>query len=145
MDLKNVKKIIELAKENDLAELVVEEKGCSVKVVVNQKNSSENKNEGEKKEAIKDLQKVIEAKPDNKEHIVKSPMVGVVYLSSMPGSNPFVTVGQKVKVGDTLCLIEAMKTFNRVDSDVSGVVSVCLVDNSRVVEYGQPLFIIEKE
>lgn len=77
-------------------------------------------------------------------HTMKSPMVGTVYLSSTPGTPPFVKVGQKVKVGDTLCLIEAMKMFNKIEADKAGVISARLVENQQPVEYDQPLFIIEE-
>src|SRR3989338_5959896 len=77
-------------------------------------------------------------------HHMKSPMVGTVYLSAVPGSAPFVSIGQKVQVGDTLCLIEAMKMFNKIEADKSGVISARLVENEQPVEYDQPLFIIEE-
>ncbi|OGT97060.1 MAG: acetyl-CoA carboxylase, biotin carboxyl carrier protein [Gammaproteobacteria bacterium RIFOXYB2_FULL_38_6] len=76
-------------------------------------------------------------------HTVKSPMIGTAYLSSSPGAKPFVEVGQRVKAGDILCLIEAMKMFNQIEADVEGVVSARLVENAEPVEYDQPLFIID--
>ena len=76
-------------------------------------------------------------------HELKSPMVGTVYLSPAPGSPEFVKVGQKVKAGDTLCLVEAMKMFNKIEADKAGTVSACLVENAQPVEYDQPLFVIE--
>lgn len=76
-------------------------------------------------------------------HMVKSPMVGTFYRSSAPGSNPFVEVGQAVKEGDTLCIIEAMKLLNEIESDKSGVIKAVLVENGQPVEYGEPLFVIE--
>lgn len=78
-------------------------------------------------------------------HHVKSPMVGTVYLSTAPGNPALVSVGQKVKVGDTLCLIEAMKMFNKIEADKSGTVSARLVENEQPVEYDQTLFIIDAE
>jgi len=75
--------------------------------------------------------------------VVKSPMVGTFYRSASPGSKVFVEVGQSVLTGDTLCIIEAMKILNQIESDKSGVVTQILVDNAEPVEYGQPLFIIE--
>ena len=74
---------------------------------------------------------------------VKSPMVGTFYRSSSPDSKPFVDVGTKVAVGDTLCIIEAMKLLNEIESDVAGVVTKILLENGQPVEYGEPLFIIE--
>lgn len=75
-------------------------------------------------------------------HIIKSPMVGTFYRSSAPGANPFVEVGQAVKAGDTVCIIEAMKLLNEIESDHEGVVKAILVENGQPVEYGQPLFVI---
>lgn len=76
-------------------------------------------------------------------HEVKSPMVGTLYIASSPDSPPFTEVGQKVKVGDTLCVIEAMKMFNQIEADKAGTIVARLVDNGQPVEYGQPLYIIE--
>jgi acetyl-CoA carboxylase biotin carboxyl carrier protein len=76
-------------------------------------------------------------------HIVKSPMVGTFYRASSPGSPSFVEVGQVVTKGQTLCIIEAMKLLNEIESDVAGTVKAIRVENGQPVEYGQPLFIIE--
>ena len=76
-------------------------------------------------------------------HIVKSPMVGTFYRSSSPGAAPFVQVGDTVKEGDTLCIIEAMKILNEIESDKSGTVKQVLCENGQAVEYGQALYIIE--
>jgi acetyl-CoA carboxylase biotin carboxyl carrier protein len=74
--------------------------------------------------------------------VMKAPMVGTFYRSGSPGSASFVEVGQTVKQGDTLCIIEAMKLMNEIESDLSGVVKAILVENGQPVEYGQPLFLI---
>ena len=74
---------------------------------------------------------------------VKSPMVGTVYRAPAPGSEPFVDIGQPVAVGQTVCIVEAMKLMNEIGSDFSGVVRRVLVENGQPVEYGQPLFLIE--
>lgn len=76
-------------------------------------------------------------------HTVKSPMVGTFYRSPSPGAAAFVEVGQSVTKGQTLCIIEAMKLLNEIESDASGVVKAILVENSQPVEFGQPLFVIE--
>jgi acetyl-CoA carboxylase biotin carboxyl carrier protein len=75
-------------------------------------------------------------------HQVKAPMVGTFYRSGSPGSPTFAEVGQSVKQGDTLCIIEAMKLMNEIESDASGVIKAILVENGQPVEYGQPLFLI---
>jgi acetyl-CoA carboxylase biotin carboxyl carrier protein len=78
-----------------------------------------------------------------KGHTVKSPMVGTFYRASSPGSKSFVEVGSQVKEGDTLCIIEAMKILNEIETDKSGTVIEILCENGQAVEYGQPLFVIE--
>ena len=82
----------------------------------------------------------VAAEPEG--HPVKAPMVGTFYRSGSPGSQPFVEVGQAVKAGDTLCIIEAMKLMNEIEADASGVIKAILVENGQPVEYGQPLVII---
>jgi acetyl-CoA carboxylase biotin carboxyl carrier protein len=76
-------------------------------------------------------------------HVVKSPMVGTFYRSPSPGAASFIELGQAVKPGDTLCIIEAMKLLNEIEAEVGGIVKQILVENGQPVEYGQPLFIIE--
>jgi acetyl-CoA carboxylase biotin carboxyl carrier protein len=75
-------------------------------------------------------------------HVVKSPMVGTFYRSASPGAGAFVEVGQAVKEGDTLCIIEAMKLLNEIEADASGVIKAILLDNGEPVEFGEPLFVI---
>ena len=76
-------------------------------------------------------------------HVVKSPMVGTFYRSASPGAKAFVEVGDSIKVGETVCIIEAMKILNEIEADKSGVISKIWCDNGEAVEYGQPLFEIE--
>ena len=83
------------------------------------------------------------AKPELKGHTVKSPMVGTLYLAPTPGASAFVTVGKTVKVGDPLCIIEAMKMMNRIESDKAGTVTAILLSDGAPVEYDQPLIVIE--
>lgn len=83
------------------------------------------------------------AAPAASGHIVKSPMVGTFYRSASPGAKMFVEVGDSVKQGETVCIIEAMKILNEIEADKSGVVTQILCDNGQAVEYGQPLFVIE--
>src|ERR1043166_9482634 len=83
------------------------------------------------------------APPEPKGHQLKSPMVGTFYRAPSPGAPPFVEVGQQVTKGQTLCIIEAMKLLNEIESDASGTVKAILVENGQPVEYGQPPFTIE--
>ena len=75
-------------------------------------------------------------------HVVRSPMVGTFYRAAAPGSKNFAEVGQSVNVGDTLCIIEAMKLLNEIEADQGGVIKAILVENGQPVEYGEPLFVI---
>lgn len=83
------------------------------------------------------------AKVSENRHVVKAPMVGTFYRTPSPGAKAFVEVGQTVKAGQTLCIIEAMKMLNQIESDKSGVVVEILVDNEKPVEFDQPMFVIE--
>ena len=83
------------------------------------------------------------AKPAAKGHPVKSPMVGTFYRAPSPGAKPFVEVGQTVKQGQTLCIIEAMKMLNQIEADASGVITEILIENGQAVQFDQPLFMIE--
>ncbi|EWS62384.1 Biotin carboxyl carrier protein of acetyl-CoA carboxylase [Hydrogenophaga sp. T4] len=84
---------------------------------------------------------IVSAEPAG--HTVKSPMVGTFYRSSSPGAKAFVEVGDTIKEGETICIVEAMKILNEIEADKSGTVKQILVDNGQAVEYGQPLFVIE--
>ena len=81
--------------------------------------------------------------PAANRHVIKAPMVGTFYRTPSPGAKPFVEVGQTVKAGQTLCIIEAMKMLNQIECDKSGVVAEILVDNEKPVEFDQPMFVIE--
>ena len=82
------------------------------------------------------------APPEPEGHVVKSPMVGTFYRSSAPGAKPFVEIGQAVKAGETVCIIEAMKLLNEIEADKDGVVKEVLVENGEPVEFGQPLILL---
>lgn len=83
------------------------------------------------------------APPASVDHVVKSPMVGTFYRSASPGAKPFVEVGDQIKQGETVCIVEAMKILNEIEADRSGTVLKILCENGQAVEYGQPLFVIE--
>jgi acetyl-CoA carboxylase biotin carboxyl carrier protein len=86
----------------------------------------------------------IKAKPEFEGHSITAPMVGTFYLGPSPTSRPFVEVGQRVKRGDVLCIIEAMKVMNQIEADTDGAIAAILVDNGQPVEYDQPLFVIKR-
>lgn len=140
MDIRKVKKLIDLVKATGVAELEIKEGEESVRISLEKKAEQSVVSVAHQQPSSLSVEK--ESKiPEG--HILKSPMVGTVYLASSPGAEPFVKIGQKINKGDTLCIIEAMKMFNKVEADVDGVVSACLVENGQPVEFEQKLFVIE--
>lgn len=151
MDLRKLKTLIDLVAESDIAELEVTEGESKVRIV---KSSAMPQNQMVMMQpqgmqahyqpaapaAPVPAAAVVAAEPTG--YVVKSPMVGTFYRSSAPGSAAYVEVGSTVKEGDTLCIIEAMKLLNEIDSDKAGVVTQILVENGQPVEFGQPLFVI---
>jgi acetyl-CoA carboxylase biotin carboxyl carrier protein len=150
MDIRKIKKLIDLINENNIAEIEIKEEKESIHIILNKHNMNLMPNEQMFAPKIQVIEPILSdesqslKKEENKiKNTVKSPMVGTVYLSSTPGAKHFVDVGQKVKVGDTLCLIEAMKMFNKIEADRAGTIIARLVENAQPVEYNQPLFVIE--
>ena len=150
MDLRKLKTLIDLVAESDIAELEVTEGESKVRIVKScampQNQVVMMPQQGVQQHlqaASAPLAAAPEAAPAAPTgHIVKSPMVGTFYRSSAPGSAAFVEIGASVKEGDTLCIIEAMKLLNEIDSDKAGIVTQILVENGQPVEFGQPLFVI---
>lgn len=151
MDTRRIKKLIELVKETGIGELEVKSGDESVRISTNAPQQTipvtPTQTISTTPAATSMHVESSTEKPKEKEtpegHAVKSPMVGTIYLATKPGAPPFVAVGQHVNIGDTLCLIEAMKMFNKIEADKAGVISARLVDNEQPVEYDQPLFIID--
>lgn len=144
MDIRKVKKLIDLVKQTGINELEIREDKESVKITLNKQTLSAPVSEPQFIVKDEKTDKISEKKEEKShKHTVNSPMVGTVYLSPSPGAKHFVEIGQHVKTGDTLCLIEAMKMFNRIESDRDGIVTEKLVENTSPVEYEQPLFVIE--
>jgi len=145
MDIRKIKKLIEIIEESGIAELEIKEGEEFIRI---NRYSSAPVTYAHAPAAAAALptQVVAAAAPAEEKitgHVVKSPMVGTFYRSASPGTKVFVEIGQSVMVGDTLCIIEAMKILNQIESDKSGTITKILVDNAEPVEYGQPLFIIE--
>jgi acetyl-CoA carboxylase biotin carboxyl carrier protein len=153
MDLRKLKKLIDLVQESGISELEVTEGEERVRIVKHgapsinnaaayalpaaQLTGAANPNQAAGPSAATEP---IEPEPTG--HVLKAPMVGTFYRSSAPGAKSFVEIGQAVSAGETLCIIEAMKLMNEIESDTSGTVSAILVENGQPVEYGQPLFLI---
>jgi acetyl-CoA carboxylase biotin carboxyl carrier protein len=151
MDIRKIKKLIELLEETGISEIEIKEGEESVRLsrhhysvepapvrhVVSSSPASA---------AVPAPQAAAEstpARPALSGHVIRAPMVGTMYSAPSPDVPAFVTVGKKVKAGDTLCIIEAMKMFNEIESDRDGTITAILVTNGEPVEYDQPLFTIE--
>ncbi|MDO9281751.1 MAG: acetyl-CoA carboxylase biotin carboxyl carrier protein [Methylotenera sp.] len=148
MDLRKLKKLIDLVEASGISELELTEDGEKVRISRNftsQAPAQHYANYAPQQYAAAPQAAVAiaEAAPAVEEgHAVNSPMVGTFYRSPSPDAKSFVEVGDTVAIGDTLCIIEAMKLLNEIESDKAGVVKKILVDNGQAVEYGEPLFII---
>ncbi len=145
MDIRKIKKLIEIIEESDIAEMEIKEGEESIRIsrysaapaaVAYAPAPFAQAPAPAAPSAAADEEKI-------SGHVVKSPMVGTFYRSASPGTKVFADIGQTVQVGDTLCIIEAMKILNQIESDKNGTISKILVENAEPVEYGQPLFIIE--
>jgi acetyl-CoA carboxylase biotin carboxyl carrier protein len=150
MDIRKVKKLIELLDESGVAEIEIKEGEESVRIsrgvagnnqVMFPQNYAMPSTPPPPVAAETPAVATIDTTPAG--HSVKSPMVGTFYEAPAPGQPPFVQVGKSVQVGDTLCIIEAMKMLNQIEADKSGVIKAQLVENAQPVEFGQALFIIE--
>lgn len=152
MDIRKIKKLIEIIEDTDVAELEISEGEESVRIsrvstITPQQYQYTSPPPASLNPSTSAQPAESGATPKSEEtvsgHVVKSPMVGTFYRASSPGAKPFVELGQSVSVGDTLCIIEAMKILNQIESDKSGRIKQILAENAQPVEYDQPLFIIE--
>lgn len=150
MDIRKVKKLIELLEESNLGEIEIKEGEESVRIsrsssqtapVTSAPVAAATPHAPSQTGAAPQEETTPTSPPQG--HIIKAPMVGSFYRASSPGASPFVEVGQSVNVGDTLCIIEAMKMLNQIESDKAGTIKAILVENGQPVEYDEPLFIIE--
>lgn len=150
MDIRKVKKLIELLEASGIAEIEIHEGEESIRIsrasqvtVTNaapaiQDTTAAPVDPGSDSTAPADTEE-----PEFSGHVINSPMVGTFYSAPTPGAKPFANVGQQIKTGDTLCIIEAMKLMNQIESDKTGTIKAILVENGQPVEYNQPLFVIE--
>ena len=146
MDLRKLKTLIDLVSESNVSELEITEAEGKVRIVKGGPTVVQAQTYAAM--AAPAAQPVAAAvippaAPVETGHAVKSPMVGTFYRSASPGAKAFVEIGSTVKVGETICIIEAMKILNEIEADQSGVVTQILCQNGQAVEYGQPLFVIE--
>jgi len=149
MDIRKIKKLIDLIQESDVAEIEIKEGEESVRISRNSTTPAPMMMHAPQMQTAPaaisaPLAAEAEVAPTaNTNNAVKSPMVGTFYRSSSPEAAPFAEIGQTVAEGDVICIIEAMKMFNQIESDRSGVIKAILVENGHAVEFDEPLIIIE--
>ena len=156
MDIRKVKKLIEMLEESGIDEIEIHEDKDSVRVSRNRfvpaqvaatVPARDIQDAGQRNPAVTESASGSESTEDDEpeDNLVRSPMVGIFYEAQAPGKPSFVELGQTVKKGDVLCIIEAMKIMNQVESEKAGVVSRIMAANGEPVEYGQTLFIIRDQ
>ncbi|MFC3684327.1 acetyl-CoA carboxylase biotin carboxyl carrier protein [Hydrogenophaga luteola] len=154
MDLRKLKTLIDLVSESNVSELEITEAEGKVRIVKSAPAAAVAQVVAAAPvaavappvvQAVADAASAAApaAAPAQVGHTVKSPMVGTFYRASSPGAKPFAEIGQTIKEGETICIVEAMKILNEIEADKSGTITQILVENGQAVEYGQPLFIIE--
>lgn len=149
MDLRKLKTLIDLVSESNVSELEITEADGKVRIVkagaapIVYAQPAPQPAQAPAAPIVTPAAPVIEAIPVETGHVVPSPMVGTFYRASSPGAKAFAEVGDQVKEGQPVCIIEAMKIMNEIEADRAGTISKILVENGQPVEYGQPLFVIE--
>ncbi len=152
MDIRKVKKLIEMLEESSLAEIEIREGEESIRISRGNSSAASmathymqpmHMHHAPAHPATAPIGASAESTAIPVGHPVKSPMVGTFYRSSSPGTKPFAEIGDSVSIGDTLCIIEAMKMMNEIEADKSGIVKAILKEDGQPVEFGEPLFIIE--
>ena len=149
MDLRKVKKLIELLEESGLSEIEITEGEDKVRITKGSKQSPkikaiETTQEAETLSVTEPADVSAQSKNNNSFHEIKAPMIGTFYQSPDPDSEAFVKVGDPINEGDTLCIIEAMKMMNKIETDISGTIERILVQNGDPVEFDQVLFLVSK-
>jgi acetyl-CoA carboxylase biotin carboxyl carrier protein len=152
MDMRKLKTLVDLVSESNISELEITEAEGKVRIVkagygvpttMMMPAAAPMMMQAAPQAAAPAADAAAEAAPVPTGHVVKSPMVGTFYRSASPGAKPFAEVGTQIKEGDPICIIEAMKIMNEIESDMTGTVTKILVENGQAVEFGQPLFIVE--
>ena len=142
MELEDLKNLIDLLKDTDISELQIEKEGT--KVTIKKRKTGTEQVPVQAVPGVQQEKIVIEKEEEKEKFItVVSPIVGTFYKSPSPDSPPFVEEGTRVKKGQVLCIIEAMKLMNEIESEFDGIIKKAIVENGHSVEYGEPLFLIE--
>ncbi|MCX7985025.1 MAG: acetyl-CoA carboxylase biotin carboxyl carrier protein [Bacteroidetes bacterium] len=160
MEISYIKKLIKLVEHSEVDEIEIEEEGKRIRIARSRNHTPTTQTVtipastvtlppqtggNELQQSVQQLSPPAQQKaPEIQYHEIRSPIVGTFYRAPAPDADPYVEVGQHVKVGTVLCIVEAMKLMNEIESDVEGVVAKILVENGKPVEYNQVLFLIEK-
>jgi acetyl-CoA carboxylase biotin carboxyl carrier protein len=142
VDLRKLKTLIDLVQQSGISELEITEGEERVRISRGVPTVAPQAGASAHTAALAPTAVAPPAETEPEGHVIRSPMVGTFYRASAPGAKPFVEVGQEVKSGQTLCIIEAMKLLNEIETDRDGVVKAVLAENGQPVEYGEPLFIL---
>jgi acetyl-CoA carboxylase biotin carboxyl carrier protein len=149
MDIRKIKKLIELLEESGIAEIEIKEGEESVRIsrmpvgTVTQFAPQAPAAVAPAAAVPTPVAEAAAPKPKSNEHVITAPMVGTFYASPSPGAKAFVEIGDEIKVGQVLCIIEAMKMMNQIEADKSGRIASIMARNGDPVEFGQPLFVVE--
>lgn len=155
MDINLIKKLIKLLENSKLTDLEIEESGRRIKIAKNIQLVQANQNfapitptqvvETKIEQPKSDDKRHLNLEDDSKLHTIKSPIVGTFYRAPAPDADPYVNVGDTITKGQVLCIVEAMKLMNEIESDISGKIVKILVENGNPVEFNQPLFLIQPQ
>ena len=149
MDIRKIKKLIELLEESGIAEIEIKEGEESVRISrmpvggVTQVAPQAPAAVAPAAAVPAPVAEAVAPKPKSNEHVITAPMVGTFYASPSPGAKAFVEIGDEIKVGQVLCIIEAMKMMNQIEADRAGRIASVMARNGDPVEFGQPLFVVE--
>lgn len=140
MNLKEIKDLINLMNEHSLSEVEIEHEGSKIRLKKGDGGVSVEKIGPAAARRAEGEAPVVEKPPSKPFQVIKSPMVGTFYSAPAPDAEPYIKIGQKIEVGQVVCIIEAMKLMNEIKTEVKGVVTEIHVSNGEAVEFGQPLF-----
>ena len=151
MDINQIKQLIKLVEKSEIADFSIHEGDLKIKISKNSRNhvvtnlpiATQQQSEPVAAPVVKEMPAAAEKTPDN-HYEIKSPIVGTFYRAPAPDADPYIQIGDQISEGSVLCIVEAMKLMNEIESDVNGKIIKILVENATPVEFNQPLFLIER-
>jgi acetyl-CoA carboxylase biotin carboxyl carrier protein len=151
IDIRKIKRLIQLVEQSNISELEISEENSSVRICCSPNSSqlantlsAENEDTSSNQVGLEYNKTIIASKDDKKNRtVIRSPIVGTFYLTPNPNAKPFIEVGQKMRAGDTLCIVEAMKMMNHIKTEKSGTVVSILAESGNPVEFDEPLIVLD--